>query len=305
MDLPSALTSYAHIIKVNEPLSHYSYMKVGGIADYVAVVNNTQDLLSLVQISQINHLRFYILGGGSNVIFTDQGFRGLIIINRSSHMTIDPQTNVLTVDSGAIMNAVVNYSISLGYSGIHTFLGIPGSVGGAVYNNAHYFQKLIGDKIISAELVDSKGKCKWVSQDYFQFKYDYSILHQTKETLLLVKILLEESSVDLVKQEALNALMKRRKSQPLEMASSGCFFQNPPDQFAGALIDQAGLKGYKVGGAEVSPVHANFIVNSGTASAQDVIDLSGKIVEMVRLKSGITLQQEVVIVDETGERIAI
>jgi UDP-N-acetylmuramate dehydrogenase len=256
-----------------------------------------------------------VLGSGSNTIFSDLGFRGLVIVNHLNHISLESESGLVTVESGSMTNMVVNKTISIGLAGLEYFLGIPGSIGGAVYNNSHYLTELIGDHIDSVELLTNEDAVVWKPQSYFNFSYDYSILQETHEIILTIQFKLVKKEKSALESIAHTALSRRRQTQPLELPSSGCIFKNfkdtvtqypliPPNiTSAGALIDQAGLKGFKIGGAEISTVHANFIVNRGNAKTQDIIDLTNHINSTILKKYGIMLKKEVFFINEIGERI--
>lgn len=303
-------------IKNNELLAPYTYMKVGGSADQLAIANSVDDLVELITYAIKSKLRYFVLGGGSNTIFSDNGFRGLVIVNRATKIEIDTPNNLVKTESGAITNSLVNMSTTAGLAGLETFLGVPGTIGGAIYNNSHYLNQLIGDYVSKVELlhVDTLIR-EVVSKEKMEFAYDYSILHKTHDCVLSVEFKLSPGDPAQLKQNAISALTRRKNSQPLNMPSSGCMFQNFKDKAhaypqippgitsAGALIDAAGLKGMIVGGAQVSTVHANFIVNTGNASTRDIIDLSNQIIDQIHEKYGFTLEREVFFIDEFGERI--
>jgi UDP-N-acetylmuramate dehydrogenase len=288
-------------VKEQEPLSHHCYMKVGGPADFFTITTTSDELVQAAIFARNNAIPFYILGGGSNTIFSDLGFRGLIIQNHTSKLEV--VNNVITADSGIPTNVVVNKANKVGLSGLQEFLGIPGSIGGAIYNNSHYLKSLIGDSVSRVEVLNSHNTRQWLVSKNLGFSYDYSIFQTTKEVILKVEFILTPQDPTELNNISLTCLMRRRDTQPLELPSSGCMFKNPPGQSAGALIDSCGLKGYSIGGAEVSTVHASFIVNKGNATTKNIVDLSNYIIETVNRKYAITLQPEVFIVNEFGERI--
>ena len=187
-------------------------------------------------------------------------------------------------------------------------LGLPGSVGGAVYNNSHHLDKLFGDHIIEVEVLDFEGKIKKYTQKDCQFDYDYSVFHKTKEVILSASFQLKRGDKDELWAIANEAVKRRATTQPLGIPSSGCLFKNIPladamrlgtpdtTQSVGYLLDKAGLKGLRVGGASVSDVHANFIVNDGTATSQDVLDLIKLIKSKIKVEYGVDLTEEVIII---------
>jgi UDP-N-acetylmuramate dehydrogenase len=189
-------------------------------------------------------------------------------------------------------------------------LGLPGSVGGAVYNNSHHLGHLFGDHIVEVEAIGSDGKIKKYLQKDLKFDYDYSIFHDTKETILSATFQLKRGDKDALWEVANEAVKRRAKTQPLGSPSSGCIFKNIPladamrigtpdtTQSVGYLLDKAGLKGMRVGGAVVSGIHANFIVNDGTATTADVLDLIKEIKSKIKAKFGVNLTEEVILIGQ-------
>ena len=292
--------NFPFLVKENDPLSSYCYMKVGGPADFTTIAKTTDELVNIIIFANENKIPYFILGSGSNTIFTDKGFRGLVVLNHTSKLEINAP--LLITDSGIPTNVVVNQANNVGLGGLEEFLGIPGTIGGALYNNSHYLKSLIGDHVSRVELLKNNQRV-WVAVADLDLAYDYSILQKTHETILKIEFTLSPEEPQKLKTIATQCLQKRRDTQPLELPSSGCMFQNPPGKSAGALIDSIGLKGRKIGGAEISTVHANFIVNRGGATTKDIIDLSNQIIESVQDKYQLTLKREVFIVNEYGERI--
>jgi UDP-N-acetylmuramate dehydrogenase len=303
MSLPDYFNPFSDIIVENEPLSNHTYMKVGGVADYFALIRDQEQLVQLLTCARENHHRFMIIGGGSNTIFSDEGYRGLIIGNQTQSVQCD-QTGKCVVASGVILNAFINHTIDQGLGGLAGFMGTPGTIGGAVYNNSHFGKQLIADFITRIEVLTEQNTRTWISKNECDFKYDYSNFQQNKMVILSVEFQLEPNSdKNALRQQANESVKKRHESQPLQLPNSGCMFKNPEGTSAGALIDKAGLKGLRKGDAEVSSLHANFIVNDNQAKVSDIIDLSNEITAVVKQKFDISLQREVFILDQFGERI--
>ena len=216
----------------------------------------------------------------------------------------------LTAESGCLINQLVHHTIDESLSGLQDFLGVPGTVGGAVYNNSHHLDHLIGDFITQVEVVDLTGRRKIYTHDELRFGYDSSLIQHTKDCILSATFSLVSGEKTALWQQAEAALKHRRDSQPLEIPSSGCMFKNlskadalihqTPEGTTSSskLIDMAGLKGESVGGATVSSKHANFIVNSGTATAKDVSTLADVVSDRVKERFGVLLDREVFFVGE-------
>jgi UDP-N-acetylmuramate dehydrogenase len=306
MNLPSSLKQLDSVVRVQHQLAPYTYMKVGGPADYFTTVTNLDQLKAAVIAARNQKIKFFILGGGSNLIFADEGFRGLVIRNQANHISIS-QNSVIT-GSGALINALVNLTISQGLGGLEEFLGVPGTVGGAVYNNSHHLDHLIGSYIESVQALTLDNQTISLKQAACNFAYDHSRFQASGEIILSATFKLSPADKTRLSQAAQAALSRRRSTQPLELPSSGCMFKNIGENAAkkyqtpnlttsaGYLIDQAGLKGTTIGGAIVSSKHANFIVNTGQATAKDIIDLSDKIISVIKDKYGVTLEREVFLI---------
>lgn len=293
----------------NVSLAAYTYMKVGGPADWLIEVNSSESLEEAITTARHDSLPFIVIGGGSNIIFTDLGFRGLVIVNRANKVQIDPANLSLITESGAPTNLVVNQANRAGLAGLEEFMGIPGTIGGAIYNNSHFGPKLIGDYVNTALILDNSGVKRQITKEDLHFGYDDSVLQHTHDVVLSIEFKLASGDPQKLAQISQESVIKRQTTQPLEFPSSGCMFKNlsipTADGItsAGALIDKTGLKGLRQGDAEISDKHANFIINHGNATAKDVIDLSNQVIEAVNQKWGIKLHPEVFILNEHGERI--
>jgi UDP-N-acetylmuramate dehydrogenase len=307
-------------LKFDEPLSGHTYFKLGGPADLFYEARTTDQLRAAVESAILYKIPYLVIGGGSNILVTDAGYRGLMIKNKTSGIQLkgfaggvekgklDLKETIVEADSGVPANLLIRYTLDQGLAGLEDMLGLPGSVGGAVYNNSHHLGHLFGDHIIEVRVVDAEGKIKKYTQKELQFDYDYSIFHKNKETILSATFQLNRGDKDTLWEVATAAVKRRATTQPLGAPSSGCIFKNIPladamrigtpdtTQSVGYLLDKAGLKGLRVGGAVVSDIHANFIVNDGTATSQDVLDLIKDIKSKIKIKYGVDLTEEVIII---------
>lgn len=305
-------------------LAPMTTMRVGGTADYFATVTQTHQLLKLVRWARHVSLPYLILGGGSNILISDRGVRGLVIYNRCRQVRIDapPCCNVvhddgmyLMAESGAAMAGAARTSVRASLTGLEWAVSVPGTVGGAVVGNAGAHGGEIKDSLHSALLVDANGDVEEYSNADFAYAYRASSLKQSRHlenglpqplqaafgaVLLNANFRLLPAAADWVAERAEQYLSHRRRTQPVE-PSLGSTFVNPPGEYAGRLIEAAGLKGASVGGAVVSQLHANFITNPGGvghATAQDVLALVEVIRTKVRERFGILLDVEVQLVGE-------
>lgn len=308
------------------PLAPFTYMKVGGPAEVLWDAKELQTFIEVVQYCRAQDVPLTILGGASNVLVADAGLRGLVILNHCDKITfLEDQTLIPTEAASVLESAQLSDStvLVLAESGVKTaslvgataaktltnlepFLGVPGSVGGAIYNNSHYTEELIGSFTVAVEVVDEAGERRWLSQEECNFAYDYSRFHDSQEVILRAIFQLQPGEKESIQEKIKTATVKRATTQPLGTANSGCMFQNAqltPEQSAnfggkerisaGWLIDQAGLKGLRVGKAVVSDIHANFIVNEGGASSDEIEQLIQLVQEKVKESFGIELQREV------------
>jgi len=287
--------------KMNEPLAPFTYFRIGGPADALVTVFDPKDLEGVVQACVQHGAPWTVLGGASNVLVSDNGIRGVVIINRSQGVEFRERSNgvvELEAASGVSVNVLVRETVNRGLAGMTPFLGLPGTLGGAVVNNSHYSRQLIGEMITEVDVLTAQGQRKTYKHEDLKFDYDYSVLQETKEAVLRVRLRLTHGDKETLEQELREAVTHRTETQPIGQPSSGCMFQNVvlPDgtrESAGKLIDKAGCKGMRRGDAEVSSVHANFIVNMGNAKAADVLALAEEVRSLVQEKFGVTLHREV------------
>ncbi|UQS86957.1 UDP-N-acetylmuramate dehydrogenase [Nicoliella spurrieriana] len=284
-------------IKTAEPLSKYTFTKTGGKADYLALPANQEQLSQLLTLANADGLPITILGNASNLIVSDKGIRGLtVILSNMTHITING--NRIIADAGAALIDVAIAAQQHGLSGLEFAAGIPGSVGGAIYMNAGAYGGQTADVVNSATVVDFDGEVKTLTNAELDFDYRHSIIQNGYDAVVSVEFELMPGNQKqiLAKMDHFNAL--RSSKQPLELPSCGSVFKRPKNHFAGKLIHDAGLQGYRFGGAEVSTKHAGFIVNVGGATATDYLNVIHHVQEVVFHDSGIKLETEVRIIGD-------
>lgn len=305
-------------IRQNEPMSAHTTFKIGGPAEYYAEVSTVEDLTKAVKVAHTLDLPVSMVGGGSNMIVSDSGIKGLVIKNncrrfelmsmagRVKNQKIEVDRSLVYAESGVIMNQLVRFVIENGLGGLEYQLGLPGTLGGGVYMNSNFPRKevYVGDCLYKARLLTKEGEVKEVDNAYFHFAYDKSILQETGEILLWAVFKLEKMDKDMLWKRGMEALNYRNETQPKGL-SAGCTFRNisiadamripTPDRItsAGYLVDKAGLKGKRVGDAMISDLHANFILNLGKAKADDVASLLKLMKDEVYRKFGVHLALEV------------
>jgi UDP-N-acetylmuramate dehydrogenase len=284
-------------------LAPLTTFRVGGRADALLETRSSDEITIVLALAHQMDVPVTMLGGGSNVLVSDAGVRGLVLRPRGGQVRREGPDRV-RADAAVTINGLVRWTITHGCAGLEAWAGTPGTVGGAVFGNAHFGGRLIGDVIVDARIAARDGSTSDVGAEALAFGYDRSRLQQTREVLLSAVFRVSPGDPATLRATARQSLAFRKGSQPLDTPSAGCVFQNPergrdvvPDGIpwsAGALVDVAGLKGAAIGGARVSPVHGNFIVNDGTATARDIRALIEKCRTAVRDRFGVELREEIV-----------
>ena len=277
----------------NEPLSRHTTVKTGGNADvFIRAASSEVAAKLLIECRKIG-LYAMMLGNGSNVLFSDEGFHGAVITTSSDASDIEVSDDVITAPAGAQLSAVCRSALDAGLTGLEFAYGIPGTVGGAVYMNAGAYGGEIKNVVMSVTAVNASGETVVFTPDELALGYRTSRFEHSDEIIVSAAFKLEKGDKDAIKAQ-MDELMSRRKSrQPLEYPSFGSAFKRPEGTFAGLVIEESGLKGAKVGGAQISPKHANFIVNLGDATSKDIIDLITATQKTVLEKTGYSLEPEV------------
>jgi UDP-N-acetylmuramate dehydrogenase len=288
----------------DRPMSQYSTLKVGGPAEAIISVINIEDLKRLIHWLKKNDINWWIVGRGSNILVPDHGLAGVTIVLDGEFNSIETlvaptaqkeDDTLIRVGGGCLLSKVVNYCIANSLSGLEFAVGIPGSIGGAVVMNAGAWGYEIGNLLDSAILMDKHGEVFTEEKENLGFTYRGWGMEQNT-VLLYANLILKIDSKEEIKAACSRYHELRKNKQPLTEPSAGSFFKNPPEQSAGKLIDQAGLKGHSIGGAKISEKHANFIVNTGNASATDILNLMRLVQETVYKQFGIKLEPEVHII---------
>ncbi len=311
-------------VKANEVLSKYTTFKIGGAADYFFDAKTTEEFVGAITLARTLSIPLFILGGGTNILIGDRGVRGFVIKNSTGAIRMKGIKGTVSggkaqkglvfveVGSGVMFNALVRFTIEEGLAGLEMHLGLPGTVGGAIYMNSKWSHPVgyVGDVVYQAEIFTPENERNIVPVSYFQFGYDTSSMQKTKDILLTVVFTLRADSKERLWNIANESIAYRRHSQPQGVMTAGCAFKNitraealsvpTPNHTtsAGFLIDHTGLKGTHVGDAYISDVHANFIINRGKATAKDVVQLIEIVRTKVKEKFGVTLSEEIIRVGE-------
>lgn len=281
------------IIKSNEPLSKHCSYKTGGPARFFAEPKNNLELMLIWNFLQEKKLRYLVIGNGTNVLFDDAGFDGLILSLKKLNRFMIIDKNILTAGSGILLDDMVLFSIINNLSGIEHLSGIPGTVGGAIYMNAGAFDTEIKDILYSVEIFKD-GEFTTLKASELSFSYRKSSIKDEIVVSGSFKLNFAKNDPHKIRNDILN---KRGEKQPLEYPSCGSVFKRPPGTYAGKLIEECGLKGFSIGGAKVSEKHSNFIINFNNASSKDIKELISHVKMVVFQKTGIVLEEEVKIIE--------
>lgn len=306
----------------NEPLAKHTYFRIGGPASLFFEAKNTEDFILALKTAHELKIPYVVLGGGANVLVSDRGFDGLVIKNKTDGIKLvgikgtfnkeikGIESGLIWTASGTLMNRLARFSIDQGLEGMEFLLSVPGTIGGGVKINSHYEvekDEFIGNSLVNATLFDPKtGEVRKENRDYFEFDYDKSKIQQTGEIVIDATFIgYATKNREALWQKATDDVKRRNEEQPLGIACSGCIFQNIAHEDAmrlatpnittstGYIIDSLGLKGTKVGGAQISEKHANYILNNNEASAKDVADLINLVKEKAKSVYNLDLIEEI------------
>lgn len=280
-------------VEKNRNLAEYASFKVGGPADLFLIPKKVEAVKELMPLILETGLPYFILGKGSNLIISDKGYRGIIIYTGElNHYQLEE--NQLTAEAGLELKEIADLACKNSLSGFEFAAGIPGSLGGALYMNAGAYGGEMKDVIVKAQFVNQKGKLIELNKAELKLEYRTSILQKENPDWIAVNVTIKLKKD---KKEKIRAKMeelhkKRWSKQPMELPSAGSIFKRPPGHYTGPLIEKAEMKGYQIGGAQISNKHAGFIVNQGNASSEDIINLIEKVKEEVYKISGVQLEVE-------------
>ena len=281
-----------------EPMTKHTSFHIGGPAELMAQPQSEAELQSLLLKAAEAAVPVTLVGNGSNLLVRDKGIRGLVIKLGSMLRDIKVSGNVLTFGSGVSLAQASKKAAELGLSGMEFAVGIPGSIGGAVYMNAGAYDGEMAKVVKSVRVMDAAGEVSELSAGELDFGYRHSALQGSDKIVTSVTVELSAGDKQAIAEKMADFSNRRITKQPLELPSAGSMFKRPPGYFAGTLIDQTGLKGYTVGGAQVSEKHAGFVVNIGGATAADVLQLICDVQDKVFAAHGVHLEPEVLVLGE-------
>ena len=283
---------------LDEPMSRHTSFRIGGPADIMALPNTEKELLAVLQRAAEHQIPMTLIGNGSNLLVRDKGVRGLVIKLGNMLNQIQAAGREITFGSGVSLALASKKAAEQGLTGMEFAVGIPGSIGGAVYMNAGAYDGEMSKVVTSVRTVDSQGQVRILSAEEMDFAYRHTALQGSGLIVTAVTVGLEQGDKAQIQAKMDDFSQRRSSKQPLELPSAGSMFKRPPGYFAGTLIEQTGLKGYTVGGAQVSTKHAGFVVNIGGATAQDVLQLIKDVQAKVQEAHGVLLQPEVLVIGE-------
>ncbi len=285
----------------DEPMSRHTTFRTGGRADCYIIPRNTRELAGLIKYFELNGIAYFVIGNGSNLLVSDDGFRGAVIDigrNDGTEFTMlgyEWQDDKLYIDAGAgcLLSAAGRIAAGIGATGFEALSGIPGCIGGACIMNAGAYGSEMKDVVKSVVTVSRRGEIKELSADEISFRYRGSSLMDEGLIVARAQLVLERGEKKSIESRMEELLQQRREKQPLEFPSAGSTFKRPEGHFAGKLISDAGLKGLSIGGAQVSEKHAGFIINKEGASSADIYSLIKTVQQRVYEEYGIKLETEV------------
>ena len=280
-------------VRLHEPMKKHTTFRIGGPADYYLCPHSTEELQKILQICRENKLEFFILGNGSNLLVSDKGYRGVVIQLWKNFSDIETEDNTITVKAGALLSKVAAEALEESLTGMEFASGIPGTIGGAVMMNAGAYGGEMKDIIREVTVLTREGELLTLSKEEMNFGYRTSVVKEKGYVVISAVLQLRKGDREEIRK-VMDELKERRVTkQPLDMPSAGSTFKRPEGYFAGKLIMDAGLRGFSVGGAQISEKHCGFVVNKGDATAADVLGLIGEVQKRVQEKFGVALEPEV------------
>ncbi len=282
-------------VLVNEPMSKHTTLRLGGPADYLVFPGSEEEIAALFAEAESQGIPVTVIGHGSNLLVLDGGIRGLVISIEKNMRKITRRGNQLTVQAGAMLGSVAAEAAEAGLTGLEFASGIPGTVGGGVTMNAGAYDGEMSQVVSRVRGIRYNGETVELSREEMDFGYRHSAVAERKIIVTEIQFELQEGDPAAVRAKMTELNARRAEKQPLDVPSAGSTFKRPQGYYAAALIDQCGLKGYSVGGAQVSMKHAGFLVNTGTSSS-DFLELMQKVQQIVKERAGVALEPEIRII---------
>ena len=280
-------------VLIDEPMKSHTTFRVGGPADYYTIPKTKEEIRDIVRVCKQWEVPFYIIGNGSNLLVSDKGYRGVMIqiYKDMNEITIEGQK--VTAQAGALLSAIANRALDAGLTGFEFAAGIPGTLGGACVMNAGAYGGEMKDVLTYVTVLDEEGQFLTVDKEALELGYRTSVIAKKGYIALEAGIELKEGTRDEIKARMEELKDRRITKQPLEYPSAGSTFKRPEGYFAGKLIEDAGLRGFRVGDAQVSEKHCGFVINRGSATAADIMELITEVADTVERKFGVRMEPEV------------
>ena len=292
-------------VLTEEPMSRHTSFQIGGPAEIFVQPATGDEVRQAICLAKEEQIPFFVVGNGSNLLVSDDGFRGMIVQIGRNLQEISVEDNVIYAQAGALLSRVARTALEHGLTGMEFAAGIPGSLGGAVAMNAGAYGGEMKDILTYAEVLTPDGEIKILSLEELDLSYRHSCIFDEDYIVLSVHLQLEQGDTTVIRNRMDELARARREKQPLEYPSAGSTFKRPEGYFAGALIQDAGLKGYTVGGAQVSEKHSGFVVNRGGATAEEVLFLIKQVQKKVKSRFGVTMEPEVRMVGFTDTEVKL
>lgn len=287
-------------VKINEPMKRHTSFRTGGPADWFAVPENVCELSAVLSACKKAGADWYVIGKGSNLLVSDEGFRGVIIsTEKLDKLAVSGQ--IITAGAGVLLSKAASAALKAGLTGLEFASGIPGSVGGAAVMNAGAYGSEMKDVLKNVTVLTGDGEVRVIPAEELELGYRTSSILKNRYLVLEAEFLLKEGEREAIRGRMDELALKRREKQPLEYPSAGSTFKRPEGYFAGKLIEDAGLKGFSVGGAQVSEKHAGFVINRDNAAASDIYSLCMEVRKKVFEQTGVLLEMEVKLLGPFGE----
>lgn len=280
-------------VRLQEPMAGHTTFRIGGPADCFVQIASKEQLIQIQKYLMQVEVPFFILGNGSNLLVSDKGYHGIILQIGPKMNKIEVEGDVITAQAGASMSQVARAALEHGLTGLEFASGIPGTIGGGVVMNAGAYDGELSGVVTQVNVVNSAGECMELENDTMEFGYRTSTIKNNPFTVTEVILKLEKGDREQIRAKMEDLAVRRREKQPLEYPSAGSTFKRPKGYFAGKLIMDAGLRGFRIGGARVSEKHCGFVVNIGNATAEDVRDVINEVQERVKERFNVELQPEI------------
>ena len=295
--LINAAEKYGAAVLMNEPMKSHTSFCIGGPCDIMIKINCEALLCELIKLCSENSVKYYIVGRGSNILVSDEGLRGAVLLIGKDFGSVRVKGDIIECEAGASLAAVCNVALENSLTGLEFAYGIPGSVGGAVFMNAGAYGGEMKEELVTCRYIEENGKIKELPLEKMELSYRHSFFSERELCITSVKMRLQKGERDKIKDRMDTLMERRRDKQPLEYPSAGSTFKRPEGDFAARLIEVCGLKGTSCGGAEVSTKHSGFVINKGNATFKDVMGVVDTVKQKVKEQTGVTLECEVLIME--------